>query len=69
MTKRIKIRLAVIAFITLLSVYLFAGMPPSVANMKQRIHLGLDLQGGVQLVLKVKPAMRSGRKRIKPSRI
>jgi len=54
MTKRIKIRLAVIAFITLLSVYLFAGMPPSVANMKQRIHLGLDLQGGVQLVLKVK---------------
>src|SRR5437868_5532629 len=53
MSKRIKIRLAVILFFTLLSIYLFAGMPPSIANVKQRIHLGLDLQGGVQLVLKV----------------
>jgi len=54
MTKRLRTRLVVIVAFTLLSVYLFAGFPPSVANMKQRIRLGLDLQGGVQLVLKVK---------------
>ena len=29
-----------------MSVALFAGFPPSVAKMKQKIKLGLDLQGG-----------------------
>ncbi|HEX4997577.1 MAG TPA: protein translocase subunit SecD, partial [Terriglobia bacterium] len=46
-------RLVVIVAVALLSVYLFAGAPPSVANMAQRIRLGLDLRGGTQLVLQV----------------
>jgi preprotein translocase subunit SecD len=54
MSKRIRNRLIVTLALTFLSVYLFAGFPPSLANMKERISLGLDLQGGIQLVLKVK---------------
>src|SRR5678815_418357 len=54
MTKRIRNRLIVIVVLTLLCVYLFSGFPPSIENMKKRINLGLDLQGGIQLVLKVK---------------
>src|SRR6185295_7748894 len=54
MSKRILQRLGVILVLTLLSVYLFSGFPPSFENMKKRIHLGLDLQGGIQLVLRVK---------------
>jgi len=53
MNKRIRTRVIVILAFTLLSIYFFAGFPPTVEHMKQRIHLGLDLQGGVQLVLKV----------------
>ena len=53
MTKRIQIRLLVIAVVTVLCVYLFAGFPPSMSNMKQRIRLGLDLRGGTHLVLQV----------------
>jgi preprotein translocase subunit SecD len=34
-------------------VYLFAGFPPGRTNMKDRIHLGLDLKGGIELVLHV----------------
>jgi preprotein translocase subunit SecD len=54
MSKRIRTRLIVIVALTLLCVYLFSGFPPSVDNMKKRINLGLDLQGGIQLVLRVK---------------
>jgi len=54
MSKRIRTRLIVIVVLTLLSVYLFSGFPPSIENMKKRINLGLDLQGGIQLVLRVK---------------
>src|SRR5678815_426038 len=54
MTKRIRNRLIVIVVLTLLCVYLFSGFPPSIENMKKRIRLGLDLQGGIQLVLRVK---------------
>jgi preprotein translocase subunit SecD len=54
MSKRIRTRLIVIVALTLLCVYLFSGFPPSVENMKKRINLGLDLQGGIQLVLRVK---------------
>src|SRR6185295_9068190 len=54
MSKRIRTRLIVIVALTLLSVYLFSGFPPSVENMRKRINLGLDLQGGIQLVLRVK---------------
>ncbi|HET9130003.1 MAG TPA: hypothetical protein VFO86_03585, partial [Terriglobia bacterium] len=54
MSKRIRTRVIVILALTLLCVYAFAGFPPSVENMKKRINLGLDLQGGIQLVLRVK---------------
>jgi len=37
----------------MLSISLFAGFPPTLAKMKQRVHLGLDLRGGTQLVLQV----------------
>jgi preprotein translocase subunit SecD len=53
MNKRVRARLLVILLITSLSIYLFAGFPPSAARMKDRIHLGLDLQGGILLVLEV----------------
>ncbi len=39
--------------VTALSVALFAGFPPSVAKMKQKVKLGLDLRGGTHLVLQV----------------
>ncbi len=53
MNKRIRGRFLVILGVTVLSVALFAGFPPSVAKMKEKIHLGLDLKGGTQLVLEV----------------
>ncbi len=53
MNKRIRTRLLVILGVTVFSVYLFAGFPPSLAKMHDRIHLGLDLRGGMHLVLKV----------------
>jgi preprotein translocase subunit SecD len=53
MNKRIRNRLIVILVVTILSIGLFAGMPPSFAKMKERVKLGLDLQGGVYLVLQV----------------
>jgi preprotein translocase subunit SecD len=53
MNKRVRTRLLIILGVTLLSIGLFAGFPPSVAKMKQRVHLGLDLKGGTHLVLQV----------------
>src|SRR5262249_214564 len=53
MTKRIRVRLVVILFLCLLSVYLFAGFPPGMAKIQERIHLGLDLKGGILLELEV----------------
>src|SRR5215471_20483240 len=53
MNKRIRGRLLVILGVTLLSIFLFAGFPPSRAKMRDRIHLGLDLRGGTHLVLQV----------------
>jgi len=53
MNKRIRTRSIIILGITVLSIILFAGIPPSVEGMKQRIRLGLDLRGGTQLVLQV----------------
>ncbi len=53
MTKRIRNRLIVSAAITALAVFLFAGFPPSRANVQERIRLGLDLKGGTHLVLQV----------------
>src|SRR5262249_43437660 len=53
MNKRIRTRLLIILGVTILSVYLFAGFPPSRAKMHERIKLGLDLRGGTHLVLQV----------------
>src|SRR5438874_3644025 len=53
MNKRIRNRLLIILGVAVLAIGLFAGFPPSVAKMKQKIKLGLDLQGGVHLVLQV----------------
>jgi preprotein translocase subunit SecD len=53
MSKRIRNRLLITFAVTVFSVFLFAGFPPSVANIQERIRLGLDLQGGAQLVMGV----------------
>ena len=53
MNKRIRTRSVVILAITALSIVLFSGFPPSLAGLKKKIRLGLDLQGGTQLVLQV----------------
>src|SRR5437868_7205031 len=53
MNKRVRTRLLVILGVTILSIGLFAGFPPSVAKLKQKVHLGLDLKGGTHLVLQV----------------
>src|SRR5262245_27119090 len=53
MNKRIRMRLLLILGVTALSVFLFAGFPPSLAKMREKINLGLDLRGGTHLVLQV----------------
>src|SRR4051812_35629104 len=53
MNKRVRNRLLVIIADTVLSISLFAGFPPSLAKMKEKVHLGLDLRGGTHLVLEV----------------
>ena len=53
MNKRIRNRSIVTLLITVVSIWAFAGLPPSVEGMKERVRLGLDLQGGTQLVLQV----------------
>lgn len=54
MNKRIRNRSLVIIAITVISIVLFTGFPPSLAGLKENINLGLDLKGGTQLVLKVR---------------
>jgi preprotein translocase subunit SecD len=53
MKKRIRTRLLITLGVTALSVFLFAGFPPSLAKMREKIKLGLDLRGGTHLVLQV----------------
>jgi preprotein translocase subunit SecD len=53
MNKRIRNRFVVILAITVASIYLFSGFPPSIQGMRDRIRLGLDLKGGTQLILRV----------------
>src|ERR1041384_7131004 len=53
MNKRVRTRLLVVLGVTVLSIALFAGIPPSLAKMKDKVHLGLDLRGGTHLVLQV----------------
>ncbi|HZI50925.1 MAG TPA: protein translocase subunit SecD [Terriglobia bacterium] len=53
MNKRIRNRSLIIIGITILSIILFAGFPPSREGLRDKIRLGLDLKGGTQLVLQV----------------
>lgn len=53
MNKRIRTRLLVIVSLLSICVYLFAGFPPRPGNIRDRIHLGLDLKGGTEIVLRV----------------
>jgi len=53
MNRRIVNRSVVILVIVVVSILMFAGFPPSLASLKQNIRLGLDLQGGTQVVLQV----------------
>jgi preprotein translocase subunit SecD len=54
MSKRTRNRSIIILAITAISIALFAGIPPSREGLKRNIRLGLDLEGGTQLVLKVR---------------
>src|SRR5262245_12516952 len=53
MNKRIRNRSIIIVLITVASLLLFAGIPPSLQGMRDNVRLGLDLRGGTQLVLQV----------------
>jgi len=53
MNKRVRARFLIILGVTVLSIALFAGFPPTIAKMKQKVQLGLDLRGGTHLVLQV----------------
>jgi preprotein translocase subunit SecD len=53
MSNRIRNRMLVTVLVTVSSVLLFAGFPPSIANMEEKIRLGLDLKGGTHLVMAV----------------
>src|SRR5438552_9220855 len=50
---RVGWRFIIIVAVTAFAIALFAGFPPSVAKMRQKIPLGLDLRGGTRLVLQV----------------
>jgi len=53
MSKRIRTRLLVTLAVTTFAIVLFAGLPPGIANIRERIRLGLDLRGGTHLVMGV----------------
>ena len=46
MNKRVRTRLLIIVAVTVLAILRVAGFPPTIAKMKQNVHLGLDLRGG-----------------------
>jgi preprotein translocase subunit SecD len=53
MNKRIRTRLIVTLAVALASIFLFAGFPPSLAKMREKVRLGLDLRGGIHLRMQV----------------
>ena len=59
MKKNLKNKIALIAAVLLIFVYGIIGVPSGVSgkslmdSLSKRIHLGLDLQGGVHLILQV----------------
>jgi len=53
MQKSLRWKFLTIVAVTLACVFGVTGFPPSINNMKERIHLGLDLRGGMHLILQV----------------
>jgi len=53
MQKRLRWKFVLIVAVTVACVFGVMGFPPSVNKMKERIHLGLDLRGGMHLILQV----------------
>lgn len=53
MRKNLRWKVVLIVAVTLACLAGFAGLPPSLTNMKERIHLGLDLRGGIHMILQV----------------
>ncbi|PYV93353.1 MAG: protein translocase subunit SecD [Acidobacteria bacterium] len=53
MRKNLRWKVILIVGVTLACIAGFAGFPPKLANMKERIHLGLDLRGGIHMILQV----------------
>jgi len=53
MNRRIRTCLIITLCLIATCVYLIAGFPPGAANIKSRVHRGLDLQGGIRLELQV----------------
>ena len=53
MNGRIRTRLIAIVCVALLCLYLFAGFPPALSKINNNIRLGLDLKGGILLILQV----------------
>ncbi|MEW5977611.1 MAG: protein translocase subunit SecD [Acidobacteriota bacterium] len=54
MRKKLRWKFVLIVGVTVMCILGFAGFPPGLENMKERIHLGLDLRGGTHLILQVK---------------
>jgi preprotein translocase subunit SecD len=53
MRKKLRWKILLIVAVTLACVAGVAGLPPSLTNMKERIRLGLDLRGGIHMILQV----------------
>ena len=53
MHKSLRWKFLVIVVVTLACFFGVTGFPPSVNKIKERIHLGLDLRGGMHLILQV----------------
>jgi len=53
MRKNLRWKIVLIIAVTLACIAGFAGLPPSGTKMKERIHLGLDLRGGIHMILQV----------------
>jgi len=53
MRKNLRWKILLIAVVTLACIAGVTGLPPSLSKMKERIRLGLDLRGGIHMMLQV----------------
>ncbi len=53
MRKNLRWKFVTVLVVTIVCVLGVTGFPPKLENIKQRIHLGLDLRGGMHLILQV----------------